>query len=71
MEISATVFGTQYDNPAYQWQKSDDGGLNWTDIAGANGLSVFHVDFVPGAYHYRYDSGREGDGRARRRRRRR
>jgi len=52
--LDATVIGTIYADPAYQWQQSFDGGMTWVDIAGANGLSIEHTDLTAGIYYYRY-----------------
>lgn len=53
IELDATVLGDQFENPAIQWQFSPD-GENWTDIPGANELSVFHTQLAGGYYYYRY-----------------
>lgn len=34
--VAFTAQSTGIDNPAYRWQRSSDGGLNYTDIADAN-----------------------------------
>ena len=52
--LEATVVGTQYVNPAYQWQQSPDGGITWVDIAGATGATYLHNDLNGGAYFYRF-----------------
>ncbi len=39
--INAAVFGSQYPNPYFQWQRSTDNGVTWNDIVGENGSSVF------------------------------
>jgi len=52
--LEATVMGSLYANPSYQWQESFDGGLTWSNIAGANGTSIVHTDLSAGMYYYRY-----------------
>lgn len=42
-----------YTSPVYQWQVSTDGGVNWTDIAGANELSYLRSPTGQGNYLYR------------------
>ena len=37
-----------------QWQFSEDGGINWISILGANDTEYFHNIFEPGEYKYRY-----------------
>ena len=36
VQFSVSLNSNSYDNPVYQWQFSDDGGMNWQDIAGAD-----------------------------------
>ena len=54
LEVNATIIGEQYDNPAYQWQYSPDGGVTWIDIPGATGPDFTHTELLSGAYYYRY-----------------
>lgn len=54
LPLTATVTGTQYDNPAYQWQISPNGIDNWTDIPGANSDTYIHNILVIGEYFYRF-----------------
>lgn len=54
LELQATVIGTQYVNPAFQWQQSFDGGLNWVDIVGETSDSYTHTQFAGGMYFYRF-----------------
>jgi gliding motility-associated-like protein len=42
-----------YNNPLYQWEVSDDGGRNWTNITGATTLSYTRPSSAPGNYLYR------------------
>lgn len=52
IDLEATIVGSQYANPAFQWQSSLDGFSSWTNI---NGDSVYnHTDLSGGYYHYRY-----------------
>ncbi|HMQ46076.1 MAG TPA: gliding motility-associated C-terminal domain-containing protein [Saprospiraceae bacterium] len=53
IELDATVLGDQFETPSIQWQFSPD-GENWTDIPGANGLTVAHTQLAAGYYYYRY-----------------
>ena len=39
--INASVFGTQYPTPYFQWQISSDNGVNWNDLIGENDNSLF------------------------------
>jgi gliding motility-associated-like protein len=52
--LTATVTGSQYDTPAFQWQESFDGGVTWSDISGANQSTFTHTDLTSGFYYYRY-----------------
>lgn len=54
IDLDATIQGSQYDTPAYQWQQSFDEGLTWQDIPGANGPVYTHTDLSSGYYYYRY-----------------
>ena len=45
--LTATV-SAGYDNPVYQWQQSNDGGLTWTDIPDANSLVYDITNAVAG-----------------------
>ncbi len=53
VELQATILGSQYVDPAFQWQESFDGGINWVDIAGAVGQSYTHPISPVGMYYYR------------------
>ena len=46
--ISASVLGSQYPNPYFQWQISTDNGITWDDVIGENGNSIFIPDPVGG-----------------------
>lgn len=53
-DLSCNVSGN-INNPAYQWQQSTD-SLNFTDIAGANGINYvlnFPANATSGKYYYR------------------
>lgn len=52
--LEATIEGSNYDDPAIQWQISTDMGSTWTDIAGANALTHTHQGLAAGDYYYRY-----------------
>lgn len=52
--LEATIEGNQFPTPAVQWQQSLDGGMNWSDIPGATGLSIMHTQLSAGYYYYRY-----------------
>lgn len=39
--LVATINGSQYETPFYQWQRSTDDGLTWTKIAGENDPELF------------------------------
>ncbi|MEM7574692.1 MAG: gliding motility-associated C-terminal domain-containing protein [Bacteroidota bacterium] len=53
-ELVATVDGDQYPTPAFQWQRSLDEGMTWTDIPGENDSTYLHTDLSAGFYYYRY-----------------
>ena len=42
-----------YQNPAFQWQKSSDGGNNWTNIPNATSQSYTQTQRSPSIYQYR------------------
>lgn len=42
------------ENAAIQWQYLDTISGQWIDIMGANNTEVFHEDYDPGYYQYRY-----------------
>ena len=46
--INATVFGSQYVNPYFQWQISTDNGMTWNDLIGENGISLFVSNPIDG-----------------------
>lgn len=54
LSLFATVTGTQYDDPAYQWQISPNGIDGWTDIPGANDSEYIHDILIIGEYFYRF-----------------
>ncbi len=52
INLSATI-SAGYSNPTYQWQSSNNGGLVWNDIAGANSTTYNTVIFNAGSYLFR------------------
>ena len=54
IDLEATIIGDQYDNPAFQWQESFDGGTTWVDIPGATSSTFTHTNLASGFYYYRY-----------------
>lgn len=49
--LKATV-ANGFVNPAFQWQESPN-GINWVDIPGATGITLFRNPLAYGAYYYR------------------
>ena len=54
IELQANLFGNQYINPAFQWQKSFDLGITWIDIVGANQDTYTPSQLTAGNYYYRF-----------------
>ncbi len=54
VELVADIEGSQFNDPAVQWQQSFDEGLTWQNISGANDLSFLHTNTTLGQYYYRY-----------------
>lgn len=54
IQLEATVVGSQYNTPNFQWQQSFDEGMTWVDIAGETGMTYTHTDLSGGLYYYRY-----------------
>ncbi|MEZ4934880.1 MAG: gliding motility-associated C-terminal domain-containing protein [Saprospiraceae bacterium] len=54
IQLEATVVGSQYNTPNFQWQQSFDEGMTWVDIAGETGMTYTHTDLSGGFYYYRY-----------------
>jgi len=52
VSLLATIVGSQYDTPYYQWQESTNGGITWNDMIGENDLELFLAVPVDG-YQYR------------------
>lgn len=48
VNLTANINADAYDNPAFQWQQSTDGGTTYTNIAGATNSSVTVTNFVEG-----------------------
>jgi gliding motility-associated-like protein len=42
-----------FTNPSYQWQKSANNGIAWSNITGATTVSYTHTESTPGIYQYR------------------
>lgn len=42
-----------FSNPGFKWQRSNNNGLTWTDIPGANAMSFVQTENVAGIYQYR------------------
>jgi gliding motility-associated-like protein len=42
-----------YSNPAYQWEKSTDGGQHWSDIPGATSVTYQETFNIPDTFFYR------------------
>jgi gliding motility-associated-like protein len=51
--LTAAVEGSQYSNPAYQWQISLN-GFTWDNIQGANNPTYIQSGLPAGTYSYRY-----------------
>lgn len=51
--FSADVDLSNYQNPAFQWQRSTNGGATWTDLAGETSSSITVTNFENGQV-YRY-----------------
>lgn len=47
--------------PTYQWQMSTDGGINWSDIAGATTLTYNMPSLAIGTYQFRLLSAESGN----------
>lgn len=45
--------GPYYNNTAYQWQQSENGGITWQDIPGASTQQYARTFSVPGTYLFR------------------
>lgn len=54
IQLDATVEGTQYETPVFQWQRSFDEGETWEDMSGENNQNIIHTDRASGFYYYRY-----------------
>ena len=51
--LSGSVSSSAYTTAGYQWQNSVDGGITWTDVAGANAATYTFVSGGTGIYKYR------------------
>lgn len=54
IQLTATLLGSEFDTPFFQWQQSIDGGTTWVNIPGENNFSYLHTNFSAGFYYYRY-----------------
>ncbi len=54
IELEATVIGNQYENSAFQWQRSFDEGVTWESIMNENSNTYEHTELASGFYYYRY-----------------
>lgn len=45
--------GNPFQNVSYQWQRSTDGGVTWSNINGATAPNSTYFESAPGVYHYR------------------
>lgn len=54
IDLNATIDGSQFVNPALQWQRSLDEGQTWEDILGENSATFTHTNLNSGFYYYRY-----------------
>lgn len=52
--FNGSITSGVYTTPAYQWQSSTDGGITWTDIAGATSINyTVQPEQTAGVYMYR------------------
>jgi len=42
-----------FSNPGFKWQRSNNNGLSWADIPGANTINYIRTETVAGIYQYR------------------
>ena len=54
IDLEAVLTGGNNATPFVQWQVSEDGGLTWNDIQGANSLVYTHTNLSGGTYIYRF-----------------
>jgi len=52
--LDATIIGSQFLNPAIQWQISLDEGMTWQNISGATDINFEHTNVASGMYFYRF-----------------
>lgn len=52
--LQAIIDGTQYVDPALQWQQSFDEGLTWINIPGANQNTYTYPPLQSGMYYFRF-----------------
>lgn len=50
-----------YNNPAFQWQESDDNGITWKDIVGASTNSYTRSYSIAGTFKYRMVAAESGN----------
>ncbi|MBA0884168.1 T9SS type B sorting domain-containing protein [Flavobacterium undicola] len=51
--LSGSVSSSAYTTIGYQWQSSNDNGLSWTDISGANSADYTFTSGAAGTFKYR------------------
>lgn len=51
--LTATFSPGVYSNPSFQWQQSNNAGINWTNIPGATSNTYTHTASPIGIYYYR------------------
>lgn len=51
--LSGSVLSSSYSTIGYQWQTSNDGGVTWTDISGANTANYTFTSGAAGTFRYR------------------
>jgi len=54
VQLTATLVGSEFNTPSFQWQQSLDEGNAWVDLEGENGISFVHTNLSSGFYYYRY-----------------
>ena len=52
--FEAEIIGSQFTTPVFQWQRSLDNGVTWSDITGEKGMTLTTSDLVAGSNQFRY-----------------